>query len=726
MNSVLASHSQNKTIDSLEKVLQSQREDTNKALTLNRLTENLLDEGQWKKGLEYANMSIELSGKLNFKRIEASAYENRGICYGEKGDYSQTEKDLLTALQIRTEIGDKRGIAQNYLSLANLYSRQSNDPKALEYGYKANQAALELKDKIGIPFTYDFLSSVYLDQGNDSDAEKNMKLAIEAYQQNDYNLQTGRSYSGIADIQFSRKNYEEALANYFKALAISEKYGRFKSVNMNIYLSIGNVYQEQGALASSLGNNALALKKYRDALNQYDSAINIANQINTNDNDDNITEINSRKAKIYIQLKRFAEARIFLQKYLLVSEKLNNKVKLENCYSSLAALDSAEGHYKQAYENYKKYILYKDSISASNNAKKFLQVKMQYEYDRKDAVAREGQAKKDLEAQRIRSRQILAIILLVALSLGILIIALIQWRNNRQKAKSNLLLATQKQKVENTLAELKSTQAQLIQSEKMASLGELTAGIAHEIQNPLNFVNNFSEVNAELIEEMQNEIKAGNKVESDAIAGAIKENNLKISHHGKRADSIVKGMLMHSRNSSGQKELTDINSLVEEYLNLAYHGLRAKDKTFNATINIDLDKNLQKINIIPQEMGRVLLNLVNNAFYAVAEKNKNPHPPEVGVNFQPQVTVSTKLIVAPSGGRAVQIRISDNGNGISQKNIDKIFQPFFTTKPTGQGTGLGLSLSYDIIKSMGGEIKVETKEGEYARFVLFVPYTTDS
>jgi signal transduction histidine kinase len=283
-----------------------------------------------------------------------------------------------------------------------------------------------------------------------------------------------------------------------------------------------------------------------------------------------------------------------------------------------------------------------------------------------------------------------------------------------------------------SLKELKDTQAQLIQSEKMASLGELTAGIAHEIQNPLNFVNNFSDVNAELVDELQTELKSGNTEEAISIAQDIKDNEQKINLHGKRADSIVKGMLQHSRASSGQRELTDINKLADEYLRLSYHGMRAKDKSFNAEYKTDFDETIGKINVVPQDIGMVLLNLFNNAFYAVNEKNKtgpltlpiNRDRLEGGIGklpneYMPLITVRTKLIPPLEGKReAVEIRVSDNGNGIPQSIVDKIFQPFFTTKPTGQGTGLGLSLAYDIIKAHGGEIKVETKEGVGSEFII--------
>jgi signal transduction histidine kinase len=278
--------------------------------------------------------------------------------------------------------------------------------------------------------------------------------------------------------------------------------------------------------------------------------------------------------------------------------------------------------------------------------------------------------------------------------------------------KKSLVIEDANKTLTQTLEELKTTQVQLIQSEKMASLGELTAGIAHEIQNPLNFVNNFSEVSNELIEEMTEQMEKGNAEEAKAIANEIKMSLEKINLHGKRADGIVKSMLQHSRTSSGKKEPTDINVLADEYLRLAYHGMRAKDKSFNAAIKTDYDETIGLIKIISQDVGRVILNLITNAFYAVMEKKKL-HPE----GYEPTVTVSTKKI-----DNKIIVSVKDNGTGIPQKALDKIFQPFFTTKPTGQGTGLGLSLSYDIVtKGHGGELKVETKEGESTGFSVILP-----
>ena len=307
----------------------------------------------------------------------------------------------------------------------------------------------------------------------------------------------------------------------------------------------------------------------------------------------------------------------------------------------------------------------------------------------------------------------------------------IQWRTKSLKQeKLNLeekinqrtrQLEQKSGELELSLKSLKSTQSQLIQSEKMASLGELTAGIAHEIQNPLNFVNNFSQVNTELIDELQEELKSGNIDEAIIISSDLKENENKINLHGRRADAIIKGMLQHSRTSTGAKELTKINILADEYLRLAFQGLRAKDKNFNTTLQTDFDESVGNINIIPQDIGRVLLNLYNNAFYAVNEKMKSADK-----TYEPKITVTTRLVPASDNSpirnpQSVIISVSDNGNGIPEKIKEKIFQPFFTTKPTGQGTGLGLSLSYDIVKAHGGEINVESKEGEGTEFKIILP-----
>jgi two-component system NtrC family sensor kinase len=346
-----------------------------------------------------------------------------------------------------------------------------------------------------------------------------------------------------------------------------------------------------------------------------------------------------------------------------------------------------------AFYYFKKAITARDSLYSHEKQRQILGYKF-----KEDLYKQEAEAEKKEKENRIRQYFLAGLVIFFLAIVSLLL------RNIRQKQKA-------KKKIEKAYDDLKTTQKQLIQSEKMASLGELTAGIAHEIQNPLNFVNNFSDVNTELIDELKSELASGNMQLANQLADDIKDNEQKINHHGKRADAIVKGMLQHSRTSSGQKEPTDINALCDEYLRLAFHGLRAKDKSFKAKFESSLDPSIGKINVAPQEIGRVILNLINNAFYAVNEKKKI-----VANGFEPTVFITTKRT-----NNKVEVRVRDNGTGIPQKVIDKIFQPFFTTKPTGQGTGLGLSLSYDIIKTHGGDLKVETKEGEGSEFIIILP-----
>jgi len=395
-------------------------------------------------------------------------------------------------------------------------------------------------------------------------------------------------------------------------------------------------------------------------------------------------------ALIRIEQNRINEAITLLQKD--IARVKSQRLYVLRDYKLLAQLHEQTGNYKKANEVLGSFISLQDSIQSDQEKYGSLSFETEQEMNVKElSIAKLESQNKISALSRNFSIGIAALLLLI--------VAGIYYRF-RSKKKANLVL-------EKTLADLRSTQTQLIQSEKMASLGELTAGIAHEIQNPLNFVNNFSEVNKELLVEMKDELDKGNISDVKEIANDVIANEEKINHHGKRADAIVKGMLQHSRSSSGVKEPTDINALCDEYLRLSYHGLRAKDKSFNATMKTDFDNSIGNINIIPQDIGRVVLNLLTNAFYVVDEKKK-ASTSSAGQPYEPTVSISTKKVADK-----VEIRVTDNGNGIPKKVLDKIFQPFFTTKPTGQGTGLGLSLSYDIItKGHGGELKVETNEGE--------------
>ncbi len=366
-----------------------------------------------------------------------------------------------------------------------------------------------------------------------------------------------------------------------------------------------------------------------------------------------------------------------------------------------------------------------NQLGVTDSAYKYLSINVKAQNDLlgqdkidqiQQATIAEQQRGQKLQVEKEQLQSQIRLFGTAAVALILLIFMIFFYRNQRKTTKSNELLMRQSEEINKKNSELqasyenlKSTQTQLIQSEKMASLGELTAGIAHEIQNPLNFVNNFSEVSKELLDEMKSELDNGNIEDAKEIADDVIQNLEKITHHGKRADAIVKGMLQHSRSSNGVKEPTDINALCDEYLRLSYHGLRAKDKSFNAAMKTDFDSSIGNINIIPQDIGRVILNLLTNAFYAVNEKKKSGLE-----NYDPTVSITTKR-----EGDHIEITVQDNGNGIPQFALDKIFQPFFTTKPTGEGTGLGLSLAYDIVtKGHGGELHVDTKETAGTTFTI--------
>ncbi len=425
-----------------------------------------------------------------------------------------------------------------------------------------------------------------------------------------------------------------------------------------------------------LGNIALAQKNYPEAIRYYHLASNnslaLSNAFHVSNQSD---------SAIYYALI-----------YLQYGQTSKNNIAIHDASKILAA-EYAKSNTQESNKYLQIYIDARDTLYDVEKQKQLELIKLN-----------EQKSLYELQKKETANRNKYLLYSLFGVLVSSVIFSLLVWRNNRYKQRANLQL-------EAAFKHLKATQTQLIQSEKMASLGELTAGIAHEIQNPLNFVNNFSEVNKELIGEMNEEIEKGNYEEVKTIAKDIGENEAKINHHGKRAEAIVKGMLQHSRSSNGVKEPTNINALADEYIRLSYQGLRAKDKSFNAAMKTNFDENIGKLNVIPQDIGRVLLNLYNNAFYAVNEKQKAE-----GKVYEPIVSVSTKR-----EGDKILISVTDNGNGIPQKVVDKIFQPFFTTKPTGQGTGLGLSLSYDIIKAHAGEIKVETKEGEGSVFSIILP-----
>jgi signal transduction histidine kinase len=571
-------------------------------------------------------------------------------------------------------------------------------PASLKMQYDALQINRDMKDLRGEAISLSFIGFTYVEFGQYRQALDNLQLSGKLFAELSMKMMIAFNMSNTGNA-YSLMNMPDS-ALYYQQNAY-ENYNRLTDppppLRSLILTRIGNAY-------FSLGKKDTALQYYHNG---------IFNSAKFNDKV-NESKIQRKIAELYASVNQYDSSMFYARQAYTSAKKsvqrleiLEVSILLDKLFRNVQNKDSAL-FYKDIAMNMK------DSLYGPEKIRQ-LQLLVVEEQGRQQKIKEE-----DLQLKnRLRY-----IFLLSALGV-FLLLAFIQYRSNRQKQKANTLLQEQKAKIEKTLTELKATQQQLIQSEKMASLGELTAGIAHEIQNPLNFVNNFSEVNTELVDELKSELATGNMQSAIEILNDIKDNEEKITHHGKRADAIVKGMLQHSRSSSGIKEPTDVNALCDEYLRLSYHGLRAKDKSFNATMKTDFDENIGNINIVPQDIGRVVLNLINNAFYAVDEKKK-----QSGKDYEPTVNITTSAIQPPLGGRSVQIKVFDNGGGIPQKIIDKIFQPFFTTKPTGQGTGLGLSLSYDIVKAHGGELNVETKEarpddpvgrGEGTEFIIKLP-----
>jgi two-component system, NtrC family, sensor kinase len=579
------------------------------------------------------------------------------------------------ALSKSTEIRYKKGEIRSLILFCVLYREKGDLPEALEAGLKALKIAEQGKYPYEEIFSLVRIANVYFAVRDPTKAMIYLKKSDELLKDHydDFQWEATQYFLGDGYEQLNQLDAAEKQAQILDA-----KSGSKPIWQVTINRLRGNIAVKRNELA-------LAIEYYRKS-NAVATAGTAYREAATASN---------AMAQVFKKLNQPDSAIFYAKQGLKLGEMLSYRNRILAASSLLAEL-YADKDPAEAVNYFRIASAAKDSL---HGVQKFQQLQ--------SATMKEQERQTELEAASIAYNNKMRQWALFGGGALFLIIAIILFRNNRQKQKTNKVL-------ENTLHHLRNTQSQLIQSEKMASLGELTAGIAHEIQNPLNFVNNFSEVSRELLDEMKIELDNGNSADAKEIASDVMQNLEKILHHGKRADGIVKGMLQHSRTGSGQKEPTDINSLADEYFRLAYHGLRAKDNSFNVTLKTDYDESIGAIRIIPQDIGRVILNLITNAFYVVNEKKK--HEPN---GYEPAVSISTK-----KSGNKILISVKDNGNGIPQNVLDKIFQPFFTTKPTGQGTGLGLSLSYDIItKGHGGELKVKTKEEEGSEFIISIPIT---
>jgi two-component system NtrC family sensor kinase len=648
------SHAQKPNYDSLKIFLTQANEDSIKMFYLNQLF-TVTVYSQPDSSFTYVQQQLLLVGHMNSPGMLTRVYTNFALYYEIKGNYPQALYFCQVALKAAEKSGDVLAITDAYYSVSVIYMDLGDYDRSLKYDLMA-------KSIFDLRFP-----------GNITNDESIKPLRIGKL----------RLLKGLANAYEKLNELDSALYYINQA---NDFYFRYEQeINWAPFAySFGNIYRKKAEYERAIQyyhqciNQSSKSGFTKDFMDAYNGLAITFNQINKTD------------SSIFYANKVLEEG--ISGRYLVA--QIDALTLLAGIYKKKNNIDSVAKYLDLT-------LAVKDSLFSQQKVMQLQALTFNEEVRQSNIV----EAKKEYKNQ-VRTYMLTAGLIVLILLAGIL------FRNNQIKQKTNLILNKQRNDLEKAIDQLRSAQAQLIQSEKMASLGELTAGVAHEIQNPLNFVNNFSEVSIELMKEMKQELETGKTKEAINISGDIITNLEKIVHHGKRADSIVKGMLQHSRISAGQKEMADINALAAEYLRLSYHGFRAKDKSFNATIKTDLDESSGKINIIPQDVGRALLNLCNNAFYSVSEKKT-----KLGTDYEPVVTVTTKKM-----DDKIEIRVWDNGTGIPQKALEKIFQPFFTTKPTGQGTGLGLSLTYDIItKEHGGTIKVETKEGEDAEFIIQLP-----
>jgi two-component system, NtrC family, sensor kinase len=699
----VAAYNQGAEIDSLLRVANKTNDDSLKVNALISLaianSQSLPD-----SGIAYANRAKDIAFKIGFKTGEAYGYKWLGIINNYKGDYYNALVNSNKSLAIFEGLGDKVGTSNLLNNLGAFYADKGEDSKAIEYYLRSLDLAQQTGNKLRIETALSNIGVTYFKDSSTKNKalEYYLKALPYALQIKD-DESTGIIYTNIGEVYAVKNDFNQADYYYRQALNI-----------LGESSSAAYTYNDLGKLAIK--------KKAYDLATIYLSQADSTAQKNNSPID--ILQSLIGKAQLQVALNKTQDAIGLFTKAVEVGKPLESTPELKEVYEGLSSEYQKINDYKNAFL-FQRLL---NEVYKSENAKKlsFNSASLQYTMELQKQSGQIAVLMKENEQQEISiTKQKLARNVLIGGVAILLVFAFALLFNNKQRKRLNKLLSRQKKEielqklsVEKALVELKATQSQLVHSEKMASLGELTAGIAHEIQNPLNFVNNFSEVNNELIEELKNDKSKLKADEQDELLDDIFKNNEKISFHGKRVGAIVKNMLQHSRLSSGQKDSININALCDEYLRLVYHGLKAKEKSFTADFKTDFDNTIGNLNVVPQDIGRVLLNLINNAFYATSEKQKAENLKH-NTDYKAAVSIKTKKL-----NDKIEIRVADNGNGIPQNIMDKIFQPFFTTKPTGEGTGLGLSLAYDIItKEHNGTIQVESKEGEGTSFIIYLPIT---
>lgn len=707
--------SQNPKADSLLWVIKSSEDDSLKVRAYIDLGQEFLS-SDINQSIHYLDDAILIALKIDYKKGLADAYYLQGRALANQGNFQDAIFTNRQSLMEYQDLNDKAGEANILSNLGSIYSRMGNSTKALEFQFQSLKIAEEIGDKRRIGTCYNNIGTIYQEaESTLDDALDSFKKALEVFEQIDYEDGISTVAMNIGESYFLEHKYDSALQYHQLALDICDG-----TIDAAFPLTqMGEIYGILGefATANNYHRRALAISDKLDA--KFDLAQSLIGYAKTQ----------KRQGDLQQAIRTLERAR-------LLAEEIDAKSELKDAYEGLSELFALTGDYRTAYENEINAKSVKEEIAKSSTDEMIRQ--LQFELSQKEAEIELLQKDTELKNAAVSNQRIVIFAAFGGLFM-FLFISISLFRNNLSKKKANRLLQSQKEeihaqreKVELALDQLKSAQAQLIHSEKMASLGELTAGIAHEIKNPLNFVNNFSEVSYDIILEIQelrskqnalDESPGSEKTEDDKLEDEllrdIRINLEKVTHHGQRADAIVQAMLEHSKFKSGELEPTDLNALAKEYLNLAYQSFKVKNKDADIKLITDFDPDLPKIEIVRQDFGRVLLNIINNAFYVLNKKLSKDA--ELKEGDLPTLTLTTSIYSRPQGGTGAVISISDNGPGIPDKIKDKIFQPFFTTKPTGEGTGLGLSLSYDIVKASGGEIQVTSEVGKGTTFLIEVP-----
>ncbi|MBC6989566.1 ATP-binding protein [Hymenobacter sp. BT491] len=660
---------------------------------VNRLLALAEREKTTKRSFAAYQEALSLARQIKYASGEAHALLGLGFYYRFRNDYARAFRYTKQAQQQFRQLGDKLSQIWCLYNLSFTVYGQGQFAQAMTYSLEGLNLAEELHSQKWLTLIHSQLGIACITVGEYAQARHYLLRGLRLAQQAGDQEGAAFCIDGLGRLAALQGKWAEAL----------------------------RYHDQQVVLAQAAGNQRLAtLGQMRSAemserLGHYQQVFAVSfrtlQRLRKLDDVGNIPYMQIILARAYLHTNRPDSALVYGRASLLAGQRSGTKMVIREASDVLAQASARLGRFADAYRYQLLFTAYKDSLSNQDLRRRTAALQYNHELDKQQSQIRLLTRNQQLSRQRAEQQRLLLVGSLVALA-AVAGLSVLLWRNNQEKQRTNVRLQKQKRA-------LKATQAQLVQREKMASLGELTAGIAHEIQNPLNFVTNFSELSAELVSELadaQQQIPRDEALETELLAD-LKQNLYKISQHGSRAASIVKGMAEHARPFAGERQPTDLNAVAEEHLRLAYHSQRAKHKDFNVTLATRFAKELEPIEAVPQEIGRVLLNLYANAFYAVHQKAA-----KMGPEYHPEVTVSTQR-----AGSNVELRVHDNGVGMPPEVIEKAFQPFFTTKPAGQGTGLGLSLSYDIItKGYGGTLTVESRESEYTEVVLTLPITSTS